>query len=83
MVCKNISWCLQTGILFANFHHDVCKFIMFILQTGFEWCLILQIFCKLNRCLQIFKVLHLMKECFNYFNTLYEMYANNEDATLT
>lgn len=23
-----------------------------------------------------------MKECFNYFNTLYEMYANYEDATL-
>ena len=76
MVFANWIIVCKLEMLFANFH-------MFILQTDFEWCLILQIFCKLNRCLQIFKVLHLMKECFKNSNTLYEMYANNEDATLT
>ena len=47
-----------------------------------EKCLIFGICEILKQQLQFFKVLHLMKECFNYFDTLYEMYANNEDTTL-
>lgn len=31
--------------------------------------------------MKFFQVLHLMKECYNYFNTLYEMYANNKTLT--
>lgn len=68
LVCK-ISWC-------------VCKLVDVQCDYQFWMVFNLQIFCKLKTMFANFITFHLMKETINYFNTLYEMYANNEDSTL-
>ena len=60
----------------------VGKYQMFILPIMIEWCLILASWQKMKTILANFTTFHLMKGMINYFNTLYEMYVNNEDATL-
>lgn len=67
MVCKKLAKSLP----------KVCQNQMFNLFMMIECCLILASWQKMKTILANFTTFHIMKGTINYFNTLYEMYANN------